>query len=362
MTPPFDPLAPRATVAIALVGLLGCSEPRVDPSSGASPSSTTSPPREATPSSESTTPSPMAAQRSERARADETAALVTWLREQTISAAEFHAPRVLYTWTRAEQIAELREEPVLLSRSEAASGERSAFDLALEGDAHPLARHLRQPAHRARRFAWANPWATRMGWPGADYGDRLIRVELRADAWIARFEPVGEPRWEVRDAAGAIVRDEDVRRQPWRVAAVYHERHDGPAGAFREYVLVSQRALSRFLVGHDAERLRADQAALERLARRLEGPAGGVDAWTAALPERWRLLRLDAELEALYAAGLAFGNELYRPEPARLRATAAALEIPVEPALVHVCPDEPPRRRSAQPPPAYPCYSTMGCP
>lgn len=334
VAPPFDPLAPRSAWAIALAGLIGCAEPVAEAPPVAAPEEVAPPEEVAVPS--------------ERDRAERTAELITWLRAASMLESDFHAPRVLYTWTRAEQIAELRERPVVLTRTENDRGERSAFDHAIEGDRSPLARHLRSRAHRARRFAWVSPWATRMAWPDTSYGDRLLRVELDPDAWIARFDASREPRWEVRDHAGRPVDSGEVARNPARVAAVYHvartRRSDGAVHVFREYVLVSERMIRSVHVGTDGERLARDRAALELLADRLAPDSLPDDerfrseGWASRLEARWRAVPPQPDLTALYESALALGSERYLPDAARVRAAAAALEIPVEPELVIVEP------------------------
>ncbi|MCA9609248.1 MAG: hypothetical protein KC619_26785 [Myxococcales bacterium] len=235
------------------------------------------------------------------------------------------AERKLYTWTRAEQIEELRSpRRALLSRARAAGGEPSLFDQALEDDEHPVARRLRRGS-RTRRFAWVSPWPTRMGWEEGDYGDRLIEITLRDDTWVARFEPGAEPRWRVFDAEGAEVPEDRVARSPGRVGAVFHVG-DGPR-AFREVVLVDEQRIARWAYATEAirDRVRADAARLRELAALWRDappdPVPDLDAWLRAgwraepetLAERWR-------------ACLALGSEEYAPSAAHADAVAAALE------------------------------------
>jgi hypothetical protein len=290
--------------------------------------------------------SPVAPIESDRARAEETAELVSRLREDGLGRDRFFVPHVLYTWTRAEQIQELRDNPVLLTRGVSTGGQMSGFDHAIAEDRSALARHLRSPRWTARRFAWPNPWATRMGWPNADYGDRLVRMELRRDAWVARFDPeeIEGPRWEVRDREGTLVPAREVANEPWRVAAVYHfGRGPGPDGServFREYVVVSEGMLERWCVSDAVTlaRLARDREMLRVLADRIEHfelPPPVFDRWSHTLLPRWRGESERADLVALYESGLALGSELYLPTPANLRNAAAALAIPPEDPLSH---------------------------
>jgi hypothetical protein len=301
-----------------------------------------------------------------RARAAETAALITWLREQRVTEARFCEPRVLYTWTQPSQIEELRvDRPTLLSRSRGSAGQMSGFDHALVGDPSPLARHLRSPNWSARRFAWPHAWATRRGWASADYGDRLVRVELRDNAWIARFDPDGTSgvRWDVRDVHGEAISEREVRAEPWRVGAVYHSGRgpalDGTERAFREYVIVSEVMVARFSVADDAtERsLARDRAQLAVLADRLSAlnePVPALSEWPRRLHARWRD-DAAADIVALYEASLALGSEHYTPTAAHAREIAAALVIPSEEPLAYTVPPMVVRRpiAIAPVPPAY---------
>jgi hypothetical protein len=80
------------------------------------------------------------------------------------------AQRVLYSWTTAEQIAELRRDRVLLTHTETAGlGRGYAFTsidaLAARGSSssHKLLGRLSQELFLKARFAWPHPWAARMG-------------------------------------------------------------------------------------------------------------------------------------------------------------------------------------------------------
>lgn len=296
----------------------------------------------------------------ERARRVE--ALEGWLGGCAVREASFVAHK-LYTWTRAAQIEELRGAPrgPLLSRDRGGGGVPSRFDLALADDPHPLARFLRRADRRARRFAWPAPWATRQGWEGGDYGDRLIEVTLREGTWTARFDPRATPRWRVLDADGAEVDAREVERAPERVGAVYHVG-DGPR-AFREVVLVSEARIGRWAYATPAleERARADAARLRELAALWrEEPreeVGDLEAWLRA---GWAGAEASS-LEDRYRACLALGSEAYAPAPERLEAIAAALEAmpadaPIEREGMRAA------RRGGPAPSGTWCDPTMGCP
>lgn len=289
-------------------------------------------------------------------------ALANWLAGCGVSESGFVRHK-LYTWTRAEQIDELRASAraPLLSRERGAEGAPSLFDQALLDDPHPLARHLRRAGNRARRFAWVAPWATRMGWEQGDYGDRLIEVTLRDEAWTARFDPRATPRWRVVDADGAEIPEDRVARTPERVGAVYHVG-DGPR-AFREIVLVSEAQIERWaystaplraLVGAEASELSGLAAHL-----RLEPPAipDDLDAW---LRQGWA--EEPSSLIDRYRGCLALGSVEYQPSSDAIEAVAAALRaMPEDDPIERVVPRAP--RPAPLPLPSSTwCDPSMGCP
>lgn len=336
-------------------------------------------------------PSPVQAPARAVAPADD-GALAAAMRAFAGGAVRHGAPvrKILYSWTTREQTQALRADPRLLTREVTEAGERSRFDVALDGDPGPVAALLREPGRRARRFAWPVAWATAMGWEGTGYGRDLIRVELRPEAIVAAFSP-GTP-WRFHDLEGREVAEAAVLAAPDRLAAVYHV---APASAerpgFREYVLVGEAMIASWAIGTEEVRaaIREDAATLAAAADKIdvvralaaarceaagaatcpaaelpEGP-GEIAGWSGRLiagpwaeapPER------DVLLADLYAACLALPGPAYVPTGARLRALAERLRALVEqpPPLV-VTPDPsaerrsdmraaPRRRRPAEPP------------
>jgi hypothetical protein len=97
------------------------------------------------------------------------------------------AHRTLDSWTVPEQIAALRRDRIVLTTAEQQGmGRGHAFTLL---DTH--AANGTMPEHQLMavlsasfeklRYAWPYPWATRMGWPGEDYGSELVRMVLRPE-------------------------------------------------------------------------------------------------------------------------------------------------------------------------------------
>jgi len=345
---------PEHSLTLVLLLATACGTPPPDPAP--TPAPPADPPLE--PVAPAPTPDPEREARVSR--------LTEWLDGCAVTDAAY-ARHKLYTWTRAGQIESLREPGArLLTRERSAGGAQSRFDLAIADDDHPIARSLRRRGRRARRFAWVSPWPTRMGWEDGDYGDRLVEVTLREDAWTARFDPRAEPRWAVVDGEGAPVPDADVRRHPERVAAVLHVA-DGPR-AFREVVLVdggdgvesmayATEAL-RARVAADAERLR--ELAAHWRAEPPEAPPE-LGAWLRA---GWPTAPADPSLLDRYRQCLALGSAEYAPSAQRAEAIAAALEAIEQDEPFEVTFERQPRRRATPPPSTPPnqiCDPTMGC-
>jgi hypothetical protein len=129
----------------------------------------------------------------------ESEALDLLRKEAVLSSAP--ARQTLYTWTTRAQIEELARDRVLLTRTESPVHGPAYYDQivaarAAAGDA--LAQKLRTPAFAKARHAWANPWATLLGWPDESYGDELIAVTLKPEAWTLALSTSKEG-WKAYD-------------------------------------------------------------------------------------------------------------------------------------------------------------------
>lgn len=265
-------------------------------------------------------------------------ALLAMLRAESVDHARF-THRTLYTWTTREQAEELRHGGPLLVRETSPTRGESLYDVALEAHAQrgqQLARVLREPRFRKARFAWTNPWATLVGWEGETYGDQLVAVTLREDAWIVRFT-CSFGGFTVLDLEGRTVDLAEVLAHPERIGAVHYINDVGGArgtfveprfhvhGTYREYVLPNESMIERWELGTDAVRT--------SLARSVELVAA-MNAWLAMPASsrfhrlgvtRWDLDGDDGDPLAAWDRALAFDNERYAPTVASTRAILDAL-------------------------------------
>jgi hypothetical protein len=247
----------------------------------------------------------------------------------------------LYTWTTREQVDEIAAKRVLLTRSESPQ-KGPAFvsqDLAERAKAQDQnAMLLRTEAFARLRFAWTAPWATLMGWPEESYGDELIQITLKPNAWIARvlthYSAV-----EVVDLDGNPVSIAEVKQHPERLAAIYFANSgQSYAGgtyavstgrpAYREYVICNESMVERWAVGTEeiARVIQDEIAALEAYRAHLaQQPQRNVDIveFGKRVVRQWNNPNPPPDPDAAYAGALAFPNTSYLPEE---RAIAAILE------------------------------------
>lgn len=238
-------------------------------------------------------------------------------------------PRVLYTWTQPEQIAELQKDERLLTRKRSAEGLPSLFDTQIASDSSRLAQLLRRRELSLRRFAWSNPWATLAGWKGESYGDRLVRVELKRDALVLYHDPTATKPWRVTDLAGLPVSRARALAHPDRIAAVYHvypgKKSGANAAPFREFVLVNESMIARWEVATPAVHRALDEA--RTLLGRVAAYATHHPATLPSDPVTlWRHAPDKPSIADLYVANLAFPNGLYRFDARRLASLARRLD------------------------------------
>jgi hypothetical protein len=278
------------------------------------------------------------------------------------------ARRELFTWTTAEQAAELRAEPVLLTRTEREGlGPGYAMEVLAELGSTPplesdpmqaqtlaLAALLSGPQFAKARYAWSEPWATRAGWPGESYGDQLVRLVLRPEAWLARYQA---GQLDVVDMDNTPVALADALAHPERLAGVFFVRDSSTGGpqcfgsfrggddGYREFIIGNEAMIEEWSLGTSEIRARLEQdialvqGFLDRV--RLCPPAGSPGNWNNHVVCSWTDDAFTSELDA-YGGALAIPSANYYPTAPVLAALLDALEASLfEPEPRVVTPDAP---------------------
>jgi hypothetical protein len=249
------------------------------------------------------------------------------------------ATRTLYTWTTNEQAAELRRDGVLLTRSEReglgpgyAIERLRELSSAGETDTAQLASLLTSERFAKARYAWPHPWATRLGWPGEDYGNQLVQIELRAEAWIAIAR---RGQVSVIDMSHEPVPTSEVLESPERLAAIFFVKDGGNGGpecgsffggpdGYREFLVINESQVERWSLGTTQmrERLLADIQLLELFFERARSNPESASPrdWNAACVCGWDGSRqVDGIAEqCAYEAALSMPSALYLPAPREL--------------------------------------------
>jgi hypothetical protein len=264
------------------------------------------------------------------------------------------ARRTLYSWTTAEQVAELRSDTsALLTRTETAGlGRGYAFTaidaLAALGNApeNALLAKLSNELFLKVRYAWPNAWATRMGWPGEDYGDQLLRIVLKPEAWIAI----------VSDGQGIAVVDmnnqpvpiADALANSERIGAIYFFKRDvtgygtffSCSGGYREFIVGNEAMIEEWSLGTNEIRAQilADAERIEDLLTAVRASPPNVDPATF---NQYVVCYWDdppSDDVGRYERSLSIPSEYYTPLPeelANLSQTLRASLFDPDPLVVH---------------------------
>jgi len=263
--------------------------------------------------------------------------------EQVLSPAKVFR-RELYTWTTDEQIAEVREGQVLLTRTEREGmGPGYAFEKIASmaegtGEVSELAAYLAGEAFARARFAWPHPWATRMGWPGESYGDKLVRMLLRQDAWLAIVQGDAIRVVDVDDNEVAL---SAALAAPERIAVIFFVRDataggpycsgsfNGGGDGYREYIVGNEAMIEEWSIATPEilEKLESDIAMLREFLERIRACPPFVDTvdWNVSVCCQWGRDPGANDLIA-YEESLAMPSPYYLPEEAQIEALIATLE------------------------------------
>jgi hypothetical protein len=257
---------------------------------------------------------------------------------------EIGEQRVFYSWTTDEQVAELRAGTELFSRSERPGEGRGLLFTSLAAFAEvggspeaTLAGTLVNETFAKARFAWPNPWATVLGFPGEAYGNQLLKIELSSEAWIAYFEGGA---LSVVDVNNEVVPIETALATPERIGAIFHlsEAEAGKAYCgsfsvggvgFREFALGNIAMVARWSLATEeiGGRLEDDIAELDAFHDKL-ACLGDTSGWYSDVTCLWRQRSSfgGSSFATAYDLSLALPSELYRPSSTNIEALIATLE------------------------------------
>lgn len=244
------------------------------------------------------------------------------------------ARRTLYTWTKTDQVEALAKDPTLLTRAESPEFGTSFFEQILDQRAkknEKLAQLLRSAPFAKQRYAWTAPFATSRGIGGESYGNELIKMELKPDAWFAIVK-VSSPDITVVDMNDNPVKTEDVLANPQRLAAAYFVQDKPAVGyaasmagpndrvGYREYVVLNESMIASYSVGTPeiAAELETEIQVLEGLLRYLKTHTTQVNYFNKWMVEvtttRWTSPPDLSSPIATYEAAIAFADYDYHPD------------------------------------------------
>lgn len=220
---------------------------------------------------------------------------------------EDFARSTLYLWASAEQTALLRRDRALIDTLRKGKLPRLGAPLrkAKDPTSLQLLRALKDSDHTLCGLAWSNPWGTALA-PGAKPEPRtLVKVKLRADAYVGSFDGSKKRPWRFVDLKGREVAAGKVMARPERLGAIYYVV-DGARPA-RGYALSSEEAIASWSL--DTEELRGEQtSAATQLAT--WKPAGAPDdTWPRHVADELWPKNSDAP-----ESTLASTDEGYQPE------------------------------------------------
>jgi len=257
------------------------------------------------------------------------------------------ARRELFTWTTDEQAAELRRDQVLFTRSERPGiGPGYAFQIIEQmaqnqssSERAMLASLLGGELFAKARFAWSEPWATRMGWPGEEYGRNLLRIVLKPEAWVA---VIRQGNLTVYDQGGQYVPLVDALAAPTRLGMIFYEKDafvGGPncggsfvsgGNGYREFILGNLAMVEEWSLGTQQirDRLTANIQQLTTFLERIRVCPVRTSAqqWNLDVCCAWPASG-DSGVELFaYQQALAIPSDNYLPVPERIAAMIETLQ------------------------------------
>lgn len=198
--------------------------------------------------------------------------------------------RQFYTWTTAVQVQALRQTQNLFSEA-AGSGEpfTQLTIAAASGGVDARLAQVLSDEFKWGRYAWPEPWTTRMGWPGQDPGHQLVRVVLRPEAWLGL---VTRGNIVVYDAQQRFVPATEALAHPDHIGAIFFESYSATAdplgcnsgSGYREFLLGNLAMVQEWSVGTQqiADRIQVNIGQLTQFLNDIRGCPVTSDATTWA--------------------------------------------------------------------------------
>ncbi|MEI9948036.1 MAG: hypothetical protein WDO74_03415 [Pseudomonadota bacterium] len=257
------------------------------------------------------------------------------------------ARRELFNWITDEQAAALRRDPDSFGQSEP-SGTGS-------GDAYEELEQIARDATRPERAqlanvlgselfvnghrAWSEPWATRLGWPGEDYGGQLLRIVLKPEAWLA---VVKDGDLTVFDLQNQPVSLAQALANPARLGAIFYTKDrlaGGPScdvsfsarsNGYREFIVGNLASVEEWSLGTQQirDRLSANIEQLSSFLQRTRVCPDTTNAqlWNSLVVCHWDNLGPAQTTEQFaYEQALAIPSDNYLAVPERLAALIETL-------------------------------------
>ena len=165
------------------------------------------------------------------------------------------AQRVLYSWTTEAQIAELRQNPTLLTRTLTENGDPGTLwtDLQKRGaNGSYSAQFLTQPRYAKNRFGWVTPVGfAHVNGRDFPYGDRLLKITLRPESIIALVRDFDILFVDMNNQQVAF---EVPNGAPERVGAIFYDNGQAcgefnAPGTYREYLIPNEAMIESWEVG-----------------------------------------------------------------------------------------------------------------
>jgi hypothetical protein len=255
--------------------------------------------------------------------------------------------RELFSWTTDEQAAELRRDQVLFSRSErpgmGPGYAFAVFEQLAQDDTEPeraaVAKLLGGELFEKARYAWAEPWATRMGWPGEDYGGNLLRIVLKPEAWVV---VVKDATLFVFDLQNQLVPLADALANPSRLGAIFFQRggfSGGPScggsfdfgsNGYREFIVGNLAMVEEWSLGTQQirDRLAANVVQLSTFLERIRGcpVTRSPQQWNLSVVCSWDQPTAELSELAAYEHALAIPSDNYLAVPERIAAMIETLQ------------------------------------